>query len=258
MPPSRVRVVAAVLAAALLLLIPGEAWAIRPFVTDDARVVGGRLGQVETWALVNRRSLSHNLLFAVGPTRWLELTLGLTHGGVHSGNDRGYSLTGPIAQAKALLHEAQPNGWPGLAVSAGLQAPFGFGPLLPSGLGAFGYLAVTESLFREALLLHANVGVAAADVGAHWTVGVTAGFGFQARVVGGFHAVAEVFYGDPYDPDASVPSTQVGFRYIFSDHVQMDGTFGTSLARHAARGAGDPGTEQWGTLGLRVVSNPLW
>jgi hypothetical protein len=117
---------------------------------------------------------------------------------------------------------------------------------------------VTESLFREGLLLHANVGVAAADVGSAWTAGITMGFGFQARVVGGFHAVAEVFYGDPYDPDASVPSTQVGFRMIFSSRVQMDGTFGTTLARPASSGPHDPGTEQWGTLGLRVVSNPLW
>jgi len=257
MLPPRCRHVAA-LVTVLGVLFPRVALAIRPFVTDDARVVGGRLGQVETWLLLNRRSLAHNVLFAVGPNDRLELTLGLTHGGVHSGQDRGYSVTGPIVQAKALLLEARPNGWPGLAVSAGVQAPFGHGPLTPSGLGAFGYLAVTESLFREGLLLHANVGVAAADVGSAWTVGVTAGFGFQARVVGGFHAVAEVFYGDPYDPDASVPSTQVGFRMIFSSRVQMDGTFGTTLARPASSGPHDPGTEQWGTLGLRVVSNPLW
>ena len=249
---------AAATVAALLSLAPGEALAIRPFVTDDARVVGGRLAQVETWALLNRRSLSHNVLFALGPTDRLELTLGFTHGGVHTGQDSGYSITGPIVQAKALLHEARPNGWPGLAVSVGVQSPFGYGPLTPSGLGAFGYLAVTESLFHEGLLLHANVGVAAADVGLAWTVGVTAGFGFQAQVLGGFHAVAEVFYGDPYDPDASVPSTQVGFRFIFNSRVQMDGTFGTTLARAAASGPDDPGTEQWGTLGLRVVSNPLW
>lgn len=257
MPPFRCRSALAGVAA-LLLLNPGEALAIRPFVTDDARVVGGRLGQVETWVLLNRRLLSHNVLFAFGPTDRLELTLGFTHGGVHSGQDRGYSITGPLVQAKALLHEAQPDGGPGLAVSTGVQAPSGYGPLTPSGVGAFGYLALTESLFREGLLLHANLGVAAADLGPEWTVGVTAGFGFQAQVVGGFHAVAEVFYGDPYNPDASVPTTQMGFRYIFNDNVQMDGTFATTLARSAASAAGDPATLQWGTVGLRVVSNPLW
>ena len=41
------------------------------------------------------------------------------------------------------------------------------------------------------------------------------------------------------------------FRYIFNDHIQMDGTAGVGLW-------GDKCREPWGTLGLRVVSNPLW
>jgi hypothetical protein len=73
----------------LAALAPRPARAIRPFVTDDARVVGGKLLQLETWVLVDRLVLEHNALVAVGPTDWLELTAGLLHSGIHSGADRG-------------------------------------------------------------------------------------------------------------------------------------------------------------------------
>jgi hypothetical protein len=50
---------------------------------------------------------------------------------------------------------------------------------------------------------------------------------------------------------------QVGFRYIFNDQVQIDGTFGSTLT--AVEGAdGHAQTEQWGTLGIRLVTPELW
>jgi len=42
----------------VLLLIQNSAHAIRPFVTDDARVVGNRLGQVESWLVLDRQESS--------------------------------------------------------------------------------------------------------------------------------------------------------------------------------------------------------
>lgn len=261
----------AIVAGALLtLLVARPAHAIRPFVTDDARVVGNKLAQLETWLLVDRLVLEHNALAAIGPTDWLELTVGLTHGGVHSGPERGYSITGPIVQGKALLVPARNNSWPGLAIAAGVLPPLGHGAFTPPGWGGFTYLALTESLFDEWLLLHANVGVAVGDDGASpSSLGfggsssgrvrtlVTAGFGFQARIVAGLHGVAEVYYGDPYDPRTNFPAMQAGFRYIFNDQVQIDGTFGSTLT--AVEGAGGHAqTEQWGTLGLRLVTPELW
>jgi DNA-3-methyladenine glycosylase I len=41
-------VLAALAAIAAACLSPSDAWAIRPFITDDARVVGARIGQVES------------------------------------------------------------------------------------------------------------------------------------------------------------------------------------------------------------------
>lgn len=253
-----------------VLLVARPADAIRPFVTDDARVVGDKLAQLETWLVLDRLVLEHNALGAIGPTHWFELTLGVTHGGVHSGPNGGYSIAGPMVQGKVLLLPARNNSWPGVAIAAGVVPPLGWGAFVPPGWSGFAYLALTESLWNEWLLLHANVGIAidgggstssmtgeggAAAVGVG--VLVTAGLGVQARIYAGLHGVAEVYYGDPYDPRASFPATQVGFRYIFSDRVQIDGTFGSTLAA-VESSDGRVQTEQWGTLGIRLVTPELW
>lgn len=249
-----------------MLLLASSAHAIRPFVTDDARVVGHKLAQLETWMVLGRSTLEHNAFAALGPTEWLEITAGLTHGGVHSGVGRGYSIVGPLIQVKALLVEAHDNGRPGVAIAAGAAPPLGYGPFTRPGWGGFVFAALTESLFEERLLLHANVGVAIGDQGIgasgfglgdsdhRGRVLITTGLGAQARIIAGLHGVAEVYYGDPYDPFSNFGAMQVGFRYIFNDDVQIDGTFGTSLTdvRDAS------GHVRWGTLGLRLVTPELW
>jgi hypothetical protein len=171
-------------------------------------------------------------------------------------------------QAKALILPARNNSWPGLAVAAGALAPAGYGPFKPPGWSGFGYAAVTESLWDEWLLLHANLGVAVGDEGRSissvGTVGpgrvrtlMTAGFGCQARIIAGLHGMGEIYYGDPYDPRFAHPAAQLGFRYIFNDHVQVDGTFGSTLNK-AELPDGHEQIEHWGTVGLRLVSSELW
>jgi hypothetical protein len=125
---------------------------------------------------------------------------------------------GARAQAKALILPAQNNSWPGVAVALGALAPAGYGPFTPPGWSGFGYVALTESLWDEWLL---------------------------------------AYYGDPYDPRFSHPAVQLGFRYIFNEHVQLDGTFGGTLRRSVAAD-GHVQTQQWGTLGLRLVTPELW
>lgn len=245
------------------------AYAIRPFVTDDARVVGYKLAQLETWVLFDRQVFEHNVLPAVGPTDWLELTLGGVHGAVHSGTQRGYSVMGPVFQGKVLVLPAFDTSWPGFAFAAGFLPAMGYGPFVPSGSSGFGYVACTESLFKEDLLLHVNLGLAfgeTAESSETASVGeqrdtkrmlATFGFGLQARIVAGLHAMGEVYYGDPYDPTFAVVATQIGSRYVFSKHVQVDGTFGSTLGKFADV-EGHAQTERWGTLGLRVVTSELW
>lgn len=242
------------------------AYAIRPFVTDDARVVGNKLAQLETWVLLDRSVFEHNALAAIGPTDWLELTMGFTHGSVHSAPRRGYSITGPILQGKALVIPARDNSWPGFAVTIGTLPPLGYGAFTPPSWNGFAYAALTESLFDEWLLFHANVGIAVGNEEVQPSNGssnrrvrtlLTAGFGLQARIVAGLHGIAEIYYGDPYDPRTNFPAMQTGFRYIFNDDVQIDCTFGTTLTEIAHPG-GHAQTEPWGTLGLRLVTPELW
>lgn len=254
-----------------LLAFTSTAHAIRPFITDDARVVGEHTAQLETWLVFDDPVIEHNVFGAFGPTDWLELTLGVTQGGAHSGPEKGYAITGPVVQGKALLLEARNNGRPGLAIAAGVLPPSGYGSFTPPGWAGFAYLAATESLLDERVLIHANVGVSSGDeadsvadlgfAGPPPAEGIrtliTAGIGTQVKIVGGLHGVAELYFGDPYDPRTDFPAMQVGGRYIVSDHVQMDATFGTTLTGVETPG-GHAQTQQWGTLGLRLVTSPLW
>ena len=86
---------------------------------------------------------------------------------------------------------------------------------------------------------------------------MTSGFGFQVHMVAGLHGIAEVYHGDPYDPSTDFPAMQAGFRYIFNDQVQIDGTFGMTLTA-VESAVGHARIERWGTLGLRLVTPELW
>ncbi len=240
---------AVVLMAFVCALTPHQAYAIRPFVTDDARVVGRHLGQIETWLVGSHYETIHNVLGAVGPTDWLEITTGFAHGGAFSGPGSGYSITGPLFQFKALAREAKSGAWPGVAFAAGVLPPIGEGALTPQGVGTFGYLMATQALLDDDLLLHVNVGVKTTDIKTQWLTTTTGGFGFQARAIGNWHAVGEIYHGDPYDPLLRTGASQIGFRYIPNERVQFDGTLGSTLAEDS---------EQWWTFGVRLVSDPLW
>lgn len=218
--------------------------------------------------MIDRSVIEHNVLVAVGPTDWLEVTAGLIHGGVRAGAHRGYSISGPIVQGKALIFPTHDGGWPGVAIAGGVLPPWGYGAFTPPGWGGFVYAPFTLSRFDEGLLVHANLGFAMGDGGASTSnLGVdversdlrtlfTYGVGTQVRLVAGLHGVAEIYHGDPYDPRTGFHAAQAGFRYIFNDNVQIDGTVGSSLTKVTSDGHSQ--VEQWGTLGLRLVTPELW
>ncbi|HTU60605.1 MAG TPA: hypothetical protein VMF89_19270, partial [Polyangiales bacterium] len=179
-----------------------------------------------------------------------------------------YSLTAPIVQAKALLCPADDNSWPGLALAVGAAPPLGVGSFTSDGWVGFAYAAMTQSLFNEALIWHANVGLTVSHGNDMPAVEsspapqsghpiTTWGFGAQVKVIGELHGIAEMYFGDPYDPSANYTAAQAGLRYMFSEDVQLDGTFGTSLQKIALAEAA-PQMEAWGTLGVRLVSSELW
>jgi hypothetical protein len=240
------------LVAALLLLASRRADAIRPFITDDARVVGRGLIQLETWVFVDRTGVQHWIFPAFGPTDFLELTVGVVHGVGLELEPTRYALAAPLFQAKVLARPHVPNSWPGLAFAGGAFAPFGLGQFRLTNWAGFGYLSLTESLFsQERLLIHANLGFALVQEGAAGLRGaVTGGVGTQVRVVRGLHFVGEVVYGDPYRAGGGA-AFQTGFRYILNDYIQIDTTVGYGLS-------GEERAPLWGSAGLRLVSSPLW
>jgi hypothetical protein len=227
-------------------LTPRPALAVRPFITDDARVVGRRQAQMETWARGDRHAFQHWALTSYGPIEPLELTIGTVHGVTYD-QGRQYSIAGPLMQAKYLLRRPEAGSWPGVAVSAGAFAPIGNGAFKPHGWDTFGYVAVTESLTEgDGVLIHGNFGLVNSSIGGRKS---TWGGGSQVRIRGGFHAVGEVFSGDPYAESSGI-AFQAGFRHFFSDYIQIDATVGSGMS-------GQPRLPVWATVGLRLVTPPL-
>ena len=248
------RRVFAVLGALGLVFAARDAHAIRPFVTDDARVVGEAHLQLETYWRRDRESAQHWLLPAVGPTDWLKLTLGAVHGvnGFRAYPDEPkYAIAGPLLQGKILLRETVPNRPPGLALALGGITGLGRGGFEPPGESGFAYLAATQAFFKEDdFLVHMNVGVAAVNAEGFPPARFTYGIGTQVETVFDFHLIGEIYSGDPYIP-GSGGSYQLGFRQIYNDHLQLDFTFGGGLW-------GDVLTPPFVSSGLRIVSHELW
>ena len=237
---------------ALLLLVPGPAMAVRPFVTDDARVVGKDLFLLETSLKRDKTRLQNLNLLAYGPTDNLELTLGFSDGFLLEGdNARKASIAGPLAQAKYLFTQGTTNGYPGVALVAGGGAPYGSSEFAAPSWSQFAYLALTEAFGdKERILIHVNVGISHAKPDDTWKYAMTWGVGTQIRLVGGLHYVGEIFHGDPYSGDTG-GSFQTGFRYFVSDRIQIDATGGSGFW-------GDNKPETFFGCGIRFIFDPPW
>ena len=118
---------------------------------------------------------------------------------------------------------------------------------MPEQWSGFAYAAWTESLFdKERVLIHANLGISTSS---EVTVG-TWGLGTQIRMIGGLHAVMEIFCNDPYAGKIG-GAYQAGFRHIVSDSIQIDLTGGSGLF-------GSDQINSFVGMGVRFVSDKLW
>ncbi|RYE79758.1 MAG: hypothetical protein EOO74_03215, partial [Myxococcales bacterium] len=94
------------------VLVARPALAVRPFITDDARVVGERAAQMETWLRADKVGLQHWIVGAIGPVAPLEVSVGMVYGR----QSEAFTLAAPLFQAKALVLETMPGrggrGWP--------------------------------------------------------------------------------------------------------------------------------------------------
>jgi hypothetical protein len=237
-----------ILAIATFLAVP-HARAVRPFITDDAAVMGFRRSELASWIFASKTGTEfwHSANF--GLTNWAELTVAGFWGYSKPANDelrRKFSYTLPLLQTKILLRDYVPNGLPGVTLAFGSDLPFGKGAFVPGGYGAFGFLSLTQCFGNdENVLVHANIGgtyLREEGINHH---GLTWGLGTQIKAYKGMHGIAEIVSGDPYIHGAGF-AYQLGIRQFVSDALQIDVAFGKGLG-------GENRMPSWITAGMRYV-----
>ncbi|MBX2962723.1 MAG: hypothetical protein KF687_09435 [Cyclobacteriaceae bacterium] len=203
---------------------------VRPFITDDSRVVGDHHTQLESWVRVDKHGFENWILGAYGPNDWLELTIGGVWGYDRGVEEKRLAYALPLIQAKFLFKEYYPNKLPGIGAVVGTFLPYGQGTVKPEGYGTFGFVTISQSFGEgDQVLLHLNGGGNYLHVANEDELIGTWGFGTQIHTRKGFHLVAEIFSGDPYVPGSGI-SYQVGFRHFFSDLFQIDMTYGKGIS----------------------------
>jgi hypothetical protein len=234
---------------------PREALAVRPFVTDDARIIARGQLETENWLDLSRAhrrwGASFNVMGGVTVNEWSEIIIGgsaIFDGPGHIG------LGNPVIQPKFLLVRAEDDGVPGLALAAGVTLPIGVGPVYETATGMYLIAPVTSRLFDDWLMVHVNLGFTAAvyadrsgSIAPYWGVGFDLGVGVQeVRLVG------EAYAGDPLEPFGPDVAVQAGVRWLSSDYVNLDLTFG-GMPELDAGGTPTGRPVIWGQVGVRLL-----
>lgn len=222
------------LAACAWLALP--AYAARPMITDDARIVDGKACQVESWAKRNADSTEYWALPACNFTGRLELTFGGAR--TRDGTD---AFTDNVLQAKTLLRPLEPGGW-GAAFTLGTVRH-------PQRATANGWpgdpyfnVPLSASLAGERWIAHLNGGASYRRDGKR-TVG-TWGFGNELQIHPRLYFIPEVYRSEP-----GRPFYQLGLRYwIVKDFLQMDATYGNRFVSQ---------DRHWISIGFRILTPPF-
>ena len=234
---------------ALTMLCVNSVWAVRPFITDDATLMGRKRMEFANWLSIDKYSgqLWHSLNF--GLNDWAELTVAAFWGYVKSENDNRtrMSFTAPLLQAKFLIRDYEPNGIPGITIAAGTDLPFGTGAFVPGGYGAFVFGSLTQCFGKdENVLIHANIGGTYLYENKENHFGLTWGIGTQVKIYKGLHGVGEFVSGDPYVHGTGI-AYQLGLRYFINDNLQVDFACGNGI------GGGENRMPFWISSGIRYV-----
>jgi len=137
-----------------------QTWnAVRPFITDDARVVGGGLSQIESWMRFDDETAELWVMAATGLTPEFELSIGGVSGVARHADGHSFTFALPLIQGKYLFRPYGPGDWPGIAIAAGTFLPWGSGDLVPPGFGTFAFATFSQCFGeQEDVLIHLNVG----------------------------------------------------------------------------------------------------
>ena len=230
--PVRAALLPAVIA--ILAFSGPPAYAARPFVTDDARVVDEGGCQIETFVKRQRKLHEREFWFlpACNPSGRVELTLGRSWVDGSAPGDSRFN----VLQAKTPLKALQTNG-SGYALTLGAfrVSPFQTSHTLNPYLNAIGSFSFAD----DRVVMHANVG-AIADRQAgmtRGTWGLGAEIAFTPRLIG----IIET-----YGQRADKPTGHVGLRFwVVPNRLQLDATIG--------RQNSGPPERAFSSLGLRVL-----
>lgn len=221
----------------LLCLLAAPAFAARPMITDDARIVDAKACQVEAWHRFNRDSQDRSWAVpACNPTGNLELSVGGGQG-VSDTPPGERQLAAGLVQAKTLFKPLTPDGWGiGLAVGRSFERT----GQQPRAVSHYFYVPMSLALRGDDIVLHLNLGVRD-DRTAHRSF-ATWGLGSEIRLAPQLQLIAETF-------GESRGGTQVhgGLRWwVIPDRVQIDATTGGRVQ------PGVPG--RWMSVGVRLLT----
>ena len=214
------------------MLISRPAFAVRPFITDDARIAAPREFQIETSLRIDKERVQNLNVFSVGLLEKLEGSFNFIDGFMLQDETKYKpSISGPGFQLKYLFTDGKTSSFPGTALVAGVTPPWGAGSgtFSPPSWSNYVYLAVTKYFFPdfERFNLHANIGFNNSyqdptKTSLSWGVAV------QTHLLDKLYLCGEVFSGDPY---AITPGAlfQIGFRYFVSPIIQLDLSTGKGL-----------------------------
>jgi hypothetical protein len=232
---------------ALTLFAVPQIHAVRPFITDDATLIGHKRSELANWTFINNATAEFWHSYSIGLSDKFEIAVAAFWGySKPVDNHKEFSYTLPLLQGKLMLREYTPNGMPGITLAFGSDMPFGKGAFVPSGYGAFAFLPVTQCFGEdENVLIHANIGGTYLREGRENLIGLTWGTGTQIKVYKGLHGIAEIVSGDPYVHGAGF-AYQLGLRHFVNDFLQFDLAFGKGLG-------GENRMPSWVSGGIRYV-----
>lgn len=257
------------LASVTVSFCPKYAFAVRPFVTDDARIVYKGQLEVETYAGMtiakgDKPATEARSLQGIAITDRLELIAG---GFGFTYQDNQARPLDMLIQPKYVLHSSL-GAIPSLSVAAATLFPLSGNRQHWDGYAmahVSWFLFTPEAStdpYDNNLAIHLNLGMKSRyDAGPatyqsklYWA----AGFEVITPVTREVRFLGEVFNGDPFSYEEKFPAYQTGFRWYKSPMVQMDLVFrgirNGSLETQAPTGAEfSPGWNYTIQAGIRLL-----
>ncbi|MDD5168159.1 MAG: hypothetical protein PHN75_05035 [Syntrophales bacterium] len=223
----------------IIFIAPDTAMAVRPFITDDARITDKGSFLIETSLRLDSDRAQNLNVLSYGFSDRLEMGFNFMDG-VMLKDETNYrpSISGPGFQMKYLFGDGVGIDFPSIAIAAGFTTPNGAGSVnfRSSEWSEYAYLCISKALVDhpENLNMHINLGLNHAEGPGHPTSAAW-GIGFQIHMVDKTFLCTEVFAGDPY---AITPGAiyQIGIRYFISDKMQFDASTGHGLWGEPALG----------------------